>query len=261
MSTLQCTITHVENRKQEKERCETARQHSLDIWNTMAWTPLIRTHATTRTRCTHTWTQCPTVSGGLSGHLEVPDGTICCNWGNLLRHPKILMQHCGLESKVKEMKYYKGCHSWANSAVFSMELLHELYILFSFIPHCIHRLPLFLFHTWIQYQGFWLPLALSSVTAIKDVTNPVDVLNPVSSATNSTRKSVPRLSGCGPSGSQGLVLSSWHGLGNWDSWGPWPPGLQQPTYHHQQPIRQGDFHFKPHRNRSKFPAITSIVVS
>lgn len=150
------------------------------------------------------------------------------------------MHHCGLESKVRAMKYHKGCHSWV------LPGFH--WAPYPFLIHLIlHHLPLFLCHTWKQCQSLQLPLALSSVATIKDVTNPVAILNYASSATNSTnytRKSVPSLSGlcpCGPSGSQGPTASSWHGLGNWDSWDPWPPGLQQPTHHHQQPIKTRSF--------------------
>lgn len=103
---------------------------------------------------------------------------------------------------------------------------------------------IFLFHKWKHCQSLQLPSALLSVTAIKDVTNPVDYASSATNSTNPTRKSVPGLSGsrpCGPSGSQGLAVSSWHGLEDRDSWDPWPPGLLQPTHHHQQPIKTRSF--------------------
>lgn len=84
------------------------------------------------------------------------------------------MLHCGLGSKVRAMKYHKGCHSWANSACI-LQGFH--WALHPFLIHLtLHCLPLFLFHTWKQCQSLWLPLVLSSVAAIKDVINPVDVV-------------------------------------------------------------------------------------
>lgn len=59
---------------------------------------------------------------------------------------------------------------------------------------------------------------------------------------------------CGPSGSQGLAASSWHGLGYRDSWDPWPPGLQQPTHHHQQPIKTRSFPLQTPRKSLQVPS-------
>lgn len=150
------------------------------------------------------------------GPLEAPDGTICCNWGNLQRHSEILMRHSGLQSRTSAMKYYKCCHSWANSEWISVDSI-ELHIRFLFISHCIVSICFCSTHE-NSAKVFGYPWHCPHSLPSKDVTYPVDVLNDASSAANSTnytRKSFLHLSGscpCGPGGSQGcLAASSWHG--------------------------------------------------
>lgn len=181
---------------------------------------------------------------GQSELIEVICGGIQRDWCSTL----------GLESKVMAVRY----------SVSSANILCGIvvrFICFSSLSFILqHCPPLLLFHTWRT-----VPLALSSIGTIADVTNPVDALMYPFSATNSTRKSppTPPLTGlcpCGPSGSQGPGASSWHGWRNWDSWDPWPSGLQ-PSHHHQQPIKTVSSTPKTHGNFSKFPTITPIIVS
>lgn len=114
----------------------------------------------------------------------------------------------------------------------------------------------------IQLSGqHWL--CLDSWLITKHVTNPVDVLIYACSATNATsytRKSA-LCSGscpCGPSGSQGLVASSWQ-LGQLGASTTRTTTTLSPSSTVQS--IQGVFHLKPSGNLSKFPIIIPVIVS
>lgn len=138
--------------------------------------------------------------------LDLPDGTMCTNWGNL--HWETMI-HCGA------MEALSSCQCSVS--------LSPILLLGFFISQNIVSL----FCWWWNLQ---LSRVLSSAEAFKEVANPVDISKYAFSATNSTNyavNSAPPPSGscpCGPSGSQGLVAFSWCGFGNWDSWDLWPPG-------------------------------------
>lgn len=143
--------------------------------------------------------------------LDLPDGTMCTNWGN--PHWETMI-HCGA------MEALSSCQcSVALSSNPPLDILR-------LTEHCLFVL----LHVQKRCQNLQLPRALSSAEAFKEVANPVDIAKHASSATNSTNyavNSAPSPSGscpCGPGGSQGLVAFSWRGFGNRDSWDLWPPG-------------------------------------
>ncbi len=105
-----------------------------------------------------------------------------------------------------------------------------------------------------------LPLALSSVAAIKDVSNPVDVLYHVCSTTNSLSFWLVSLWSQRLSGPRCVQLAWLRELGQLGSL-----TTRITVTHSQTDInrssRQAVFHLQPCANLSKFPVITPIVVS
>lgn len=160
---------------------------------------------------------------------------MCTIWGNL--HWETVI-HCGA------MEALSGCQqslSWYSSYHRTMSLCFA-------VGAKIY-----------SYPKLWLQLRPSKKRLIQWIAKYA------SAATNSTNyavNSAPSPSGscpCGPSGSQGLAAFSWRGFGNRDSWDDHPDNTTLTIVN--SPSRQGDFHFKPSWNLSKFPVITPIVVS
>lgn len=169
------------------------------------------------------------------------------------------MQHCGLQSKTESDEVLKGLSLWSQ---FRMNLhgFHSAYYCFlvHLTPHC---LPLLSFHTLKTVpKCLQLPLALSSVAAIKDDTNPVDVFQTMpllislpTAPGNLSRVSLWLVSLSSP----GPAASSWHGWGEVGQLGSLTTRITaNPLTVINSPSGWGLFHFKRHGNLSKFPSNT-----
>lgn len=203
---------------------------------------------------------------GLWGSSEAQEGTICCNWGNLLRHPEISLQHCGLESRVRAMKCHGGCQFWANSVSI---LLGSHWASYPFLIHLtLHHLPLFFcffcstnenaarvfsYH-WLCFQSLlskmslilWtmppllpiLPILPGNLFLVSLALVPV-----VPVALRASLRPAGMVKGTGTAG----ILDH--------------PDYCNPLTIISSPSRQGVFHPRPYGNLSKFPVIPPIVVS